>query len=172
MTYLSSGDRKCILSRSVPDLALNILKDRTPELNMECVCDSKLTPCRRTSQAGEPHTQGHWAERGRAGHVSTAAYSLVEPINALISFVGDSITHLVLINFDEEDWGSLVQTQGFVFLIPSTARLYGYQKSSLFRKSYVPESCLGSTKPASSRTRPRNLLSQQASQGTWRQVVL
>lgn len=62
----------------------------------------------------------------------TAAYSPMEPINALISFVGDTITHLVLINSDEEDWGSLVQKQGFVYLNPSTARLYGYQKSGLF----------------------------------------
>lgn len=92
----------------MPDLDLDVLGDGTCDLS--------------TEWAGAGGVPGG----GGAAGPSTAAHSFVGPAHTLISFVGNSITHLVLINSDE-DWGSLLEKQGFEDLDPSTGRFYGCQ---------------------------------------------
>lgn len=60
------------------------------------------------------------------------AHSSAETVDTSISFVGNGITPLVLINSDEEDCGRLAEGRGFAFVDPSAARLYRYRKLGLF----------------------------------------
>lgn len=44
------------------------------------------------------------------------------------------VTHLVLINSDEEAWGSLAEKRGFAHLDPRTARLQGVENVAYWFK--------------------------------------
>lgn len=79
---------------------------------------------------------------GQAGHArtpGTLAHGFVGPVDdASIISVGTGITHLVLMNSDEEDWGSLAEEKGFAHLDPSAARLEGIENVAYLFKSLDP----------------------------------
>ena len=75
----------------------------------------------------------------------TAAHSPVEPVNELISFAGNSITRLVLINSDGGGLGKLsgeMDLYTSVLVLPDCMGIKNL--ACLFKRIYVPEPCLES----------------------------